>query len=401
MKAKRNSSVVLLLIVLFIYPLPQLAIDLYLPSWQSMGVFFHTSHEHIKTTLVIYLMSLGLSQIIYGPLSDKYGRKPMLLIGLCIFSVGTLCVFITHTIMALYLIRFIQGIGLGCGFSVASATLADLFTGKKLAAATSYSAMIFSISVIFAPVAGGYIQHHWGWQANFLAMLIYSIILMLLIACCVPETHKKTARHTMTLKQVGQLYAGFFIKPRFIGNILALTLAYGFVVAFNVVSPFLFLKTLHVAAFQYGILLGLVGLSYFMGSTINSFLIKRFSMRAVVNVGLLLMMCGSLVFLCLAYMHTENAYAIIATASCSVLGVGLVYPNCFARALDVYDEKGTAGAFIGAAAPIGTGIISAILARTTLPDILLLGVSYFIMTALTYAVIFWSRDTAKRVASSL
>jgi Arabinose efflux permease len=153
---------------------------------------FHTSNEMLQFSLVIYILFLGIAQLIYGPLSDRYGRKPILLFGCTLFFIASLASIFTHSINQFLLLRAIQGLGIGCGFTVASAILADIFTGKKLAQFTSYSAMVYSSSLIFAPVLGGYLQHYLGWQANLLVMAIYALALCVLIKFLLFETRKIT-----------------------------------------------------------------------------------------------------------------------------------------------------------------------------------------------------------------
>ena len=183
-----------LLSVLLIYPLPQIAIDIYLPSWPAMVSALHTSRELLQWSLTIYVLFLGMAQLIYGPLSDRFGRKPVLLFGIGVFFISSFMGMFVVSMGQLLVLRAIQGLSIGCGFTVASAILADVFQGNQLAKVTSYSAMIYSISLMFAPFIGGYLQHYIGWQANFGGMALYALILFLLIYLFVFETKDKQKR---------------------------------------------------------------------------------------------------------------------------------------------------------------------------------------------------------------
>ena len=201
-KSNKQVGWLFILTVLLIYPLPQVAIDIYLPSWPAMLYKLKGTEVLLQMSLTIYILFLGFAQLIYGPLSDRFGRKITLLIGCTIFLFASVaCVFVTSIYQLLFL-RALQGMGMGCGFAVASAILADIFDGKRLAQMTSYAAMVFSLSVILAPVMGGYLQHYMGWQANFFVMMIYAIFLLVMIYWFVFETNSNTKQKLLPKKVI-------------------------------------------------------------------------------------------------------------------------------------------------------------------------------------------------------
>ena len=359
--AIKNTAVIrwpFILAILLIYPLPQVAIDIYLPSWPAMVNALHTSVPLLQTSLTIYILFLGISQLFYGPCSDRFGRKPVLLIGCSIFLISSVAAIFITSINQLLLLRAVQGIGMGSGFSVASAVLADTFTGKRLAQMTAYSAMVYSLSGILAPLLGGYLQHYIGWQANFFAMAIYALTLIILLYLFVFETNQQPDKSAIQPKSIVKNYLVLLSDFRFTGNVICLMLLYGIMITFSVIGPFILQNVLHVNEINYGKLLLIVGLSYFVGATITSHLLKRFKVHAIIIAGFGIITISSLSLLIASTLHWFTPTSIILFTSLSIFGIGFVFPSCFANALEVFPTKGTSGAFIGSAILIGTSIIS-------------------------------------------
>ncbi len=368
-----------ILSVLLIYPLPQMAIDAYLPSWPAMVNEFHTTNQLLQLSLTMYVLFLGVAQLIYGPLSDRFGRRPVLFFGIALFFVSSLGCIFTHSIYQLLLCRAIQGLGIGCGFTVASSILADVFQGKQLAKIISYSAMVYSLSLIFSPAIGGYLQHYIGWQANFAMMAIYAIILFALIYFFVSETKDSKKIVTLSPSDIIKNYLLLFTSVKFIGVVMCLVLAYGIMITFNIVGPFLFQETLHISVLHYGQLLLLVGLSYFIGATLNSRIIKYTDIHVLIVSGLALMTFSSVGLLIASIIGSINVTSVMMFACLALFSLGLIYPNCFAYALDIFSEKGYASALIGSIILIGVSVISAIVSRYNVNHEFCLSITFLIL----------------------
>ena len=386
-KSNKQVGWLFILTVLLIYPLPQVAIDIYLPSWPAMLYKLKGTEVLLQMSLTIYILFLGFAQLIYGPLSDRFGRKITLLIGCTIFLFASVaCVFVTSIYQLLFL-RALQGMGMGCGFAVASAILADIFDGKRLAQMTSYAAMVFSLSVILAPVMGGYLQHYMGWQANFFVMMIYAIFLLVMIYWFVFETNSNTKQKLLP-KKVIKNYFVLLCNFQFLGNVICLSLVYGLMVSFNIVGPFLLQVVLNINEVSYGKLLLLVGLSYFIGATVNGFLLKNFDVHLITMFGLFVIIASSLGLLLAAIAQWFDSVSIIMFTCFSIAGMGLVYPNCFANALSVFEEKGASGAFIGSVILIGVAIIGVVVTRMHVSNEF--GLSYIYLTLSILSVVAYS-----------
>ncbi len=391
----KTTSWLFILTILLVYPLPQLAIDIYLPSWTAMTHSIQAATESLlQLSLTIYILFLGLTQLFYGPCSDRYGRKPILLIGSFIFLVSSIAAMFVTSINELLICRALQGIGMGCGFTVASAILGDIFTGKRLAQMTSYSAMLYSFTVIFAPVIGGYLQHYIGWQANFFVMTSYAFILLVFLYLFVSETNKQPDKTAFTPKKIFKNYLSLLSNFRFIVSVSCLTLAFGFMIVFNIVGPFMLQSILHVTAVAYGQLLLLVGLSYLIGVSINSRLLKKFKPSTLILLGIVMLFIASFGLLISSAFNWFSSASIILFTSLSIFATGFIFPNCFAQALEIFPGQGAASAFIASTGLIGTSLISIIVTHLHVIHEYTLSYIYITLTILC-ALSYFSLKIAK------
>lgn len=363
MKNKRLNFL-FIMTTLLIFPLPQLAIDLYLPSLPAMAESLHASNFLLQLSLTVYILTLGISQLFYGPCSDRFGRRPILLIGTIIFLIGSIaCIFAT-SIMQVLIFRAIQGFGMGCGFTVASSIIGDSFQGPQLARMTTFSSMIYSLSPILAPVLGGYLQYYIGWRANFSFIAIFSILVLLAILFFIPETNKNLDLSALKIKKLTLNYARIICNRRFIANVATLTLTFGIMITFNVVGPFLLQNVLNVSSVTYGQLLLLVGVSYLVGTTLNSQLLKSICIDYLILAGLVLMLLFGFSLLFSGWVGWFSTTSVMLFTCLEIFSTGLVFPNCFAKALEVFPENlGSATALIGSAGLIGTSMISVVVAH--------------------------------------
>ena len=382
--------------ILLVYPLPQMAIDIYLPSWPAMANNIHTSNELLQLSLTTYVLFLGIAQLIYGPISDRFGRRPTLLIGISLFFISSFCCIFAYSINQLLIFRAIQGLGIGCGFTVASAVLADVFEGDQLARVTSYSAMVYSLSLIIAPILGGYLQHYIGWRANFAAMAIYAAALFMLIYFFVAETKTNTKIVTLSYKTIIKNYLFLFTNLKFIGAVLCLTLAYGAIIAFNILGPFLMQDNLGISVVHYGQLLSLVGLSYFLGATCNSKMVKHVGTHPLTIFGLAIMIGSSIYLLTASFMNLLSIINVMTFVCLTIFSLGFIYPNCFACALNIFEEKGYASALIGSVILVGVSVISLILSNQNSNNKFCLSFTFFTLAMLSILSYILTRLTKSK-----
>ncbi|MDP2106085.1 MAG: MFS transporter, partial [Desulfobulbaceae bacterium] len=152
------------------------AIDMYLPALPSIGLSLGASMNAVQATLMVFFVSMGIGQIIYGPLSDMMGRKVPLYFGLVVFAIGSIGCALAPDIRMLVVFRFIQGLGACAGMVVPRAVVRDLYTGSDAARLMSRLMLVFSISPILAPLVGSVLIEWAGWRSVFWVVTVFAIL---------------------------------------------------------------------------------------------------------------------------------------------------------------------------------------------------------------------------------
>jgi len=374
-----KKSLLFIIAVLLIFPIPQIAIDLYLPSLPSMVSYFNTTSYYSLLTLTFYLLSLGIAQLIYGPCSDRWGRKPVLLAGIVIFFIGSIACVMASSIEQLIIFRVIQGFGMGCGLVVASAILGDSFTGKPLAKMTTWSSTIFSLSVLLAPLLGGYLQTVSGWRANFIFMASGGGIVFLTTLFFIPETNKQKDASALNLYKVIRNYFSIVSNIRFMCYVICLLFGYSLGITFNVVGPFLLQNIFHLSVMYSGIMLFLTGMAYLAGTLSNNHILNFFTVNTAILIGIMIMLGSAISLLFSGLAGWFTPLSIMLFTCLSIFGVGFIFPNCFAKGLEFFPEKlGSASAIISSAGLVGVSLVGGIVARISIHSAIALGVAFFI-----------------------
>ncbi|MBA3594975.1 MAG: Bcr/CflA family efflux MFS transporter, partial [Polaromonas sp.] len=170
------------------------AIDMYLPALPSIGQSLGASVGAVQASLMAFFISLGIGQIIYGPVSDMVGRKPPLYFGLALFAAASVGCALAPDVETLVVLRFIQGLGACAGMVIPRAVVRDLHTGTDAARLMSLLMLVFSVSPILAPLAGSLLIESLGWRSVFWAVTVAGVAGLVLLASSLPETRPPEQR---------------------------------------------------------------------------------------------------------------------------------------------------------------------------------------------------------------
>lgn len=325
-----------------------MATDIYLPSLPSLTRVLHGTIEQSQLTLTVYLLSFAVSQMIYGTLSDKYGRKPILLLGLSIFIIGSLVTVYAGSMSTLLLGRFIQGAGIGAVGSLSRVVMMDSFTGIRLVKIMSIAAMIIAIAPMLAPALGGFIQQYLGYQYNFYAMLFYGVFLFIATLFFLPETipHKNSGRispRTVLSNAIQVVKVKQFRQYCFISGI-----GFSIIMAYSMINPFLLQKILHLTPSQYGIALLAIGMGMVLGNFSNSQLIKAYAPERLVHGALMLVIAAASIMTLIGLMGILTVSSIVIPLFIIIFCFGIIFPNVTILALAPFNKnRGAAGALFG------------------------------------------------------
>lgn len=273
MTANRTGSMVFVLGMLA--ATGPMAIDMYLPSIPAMALALRASEGAVQLTLMTFFAGLMLGQLAYGPLSDKFGRKPLAYLGLGVFTLGSIACALATGIVQLQWLRFLQGIGGSIGMVIAFAVIKDHFAGPDVGKMMSLVLAVLGITPVLAPLGGDLLQGVGSWRTIFWFMAAYGIVLALMIAALLPETRSAADRRAFVLGRTLHNYGRIFIDKRFIPFTLALCSAQAGFFAYLAGSASVFISEHHLTSTQFSLIFGLNAVGLMAAALINPLLHKR------------------------------------------------------------------------------------------------------------------------------
>lgn len=343
----KHLNLKILILLTLLLALPITTTDIYLPSIYSIQDFFKSDIFSVQLTLTVYFIVFSCIQLIYGFLSDLFGRKIITLWSLAIYILGTLICIVSQTIETLIAGRIIQALGAGSAITV-FAVIRDSYESVAVARIISYMSAVVAISPIIAPIIGGFLQTIFCWQANFIFLLLVSIILFLSAVYILPETK----RHSQIggAKTLITNYVNLAINTNYIPYAFGAAFAFGALFSYISGAPHIFLNLLGYSPEHFAIVFAIAAIGYVFGSLINPKLINIFGINKVLYIGIINIIFGGII-MCLFCLYTDNAvlaFGIIASQLICEFGISVTVPICTTKALQpVPENAGQASALIG------------------------------------------------------
>ena len=262
-----------LFVVLFIIPLSGLGTDISVPSLPAISNAFHISTSLAQTSVAIYIFGYGIGQLIIGPISDHYGRKPIVVIGFLLYIMLIIVFLLFPTVRSLMVSRFLQGLVLAAAIVPCRSILADVASGELYKKLVNYMTISWSFGVVFSPVIGGYVQHYFGWEYNFYFLLAYSSCALLLFVVVYRETHFPDA--AFSIRVAYKNYRTLLTDIQFVSSLFLLGLISSLIILFNIVAPFLVQVQLNLSSIDYGNLAFLIGIAWLFGNIVSRIFIAK------------------------------------------------------------------------------------------------------------------------------
>ena len=371
-------------IILFIITgLGQFTMDLYLPSMPYLTNYFQVTPVLMQYTLGFFLLFMMLSQLIYGPISDHYGRKRTLGFGISILITGTFLCLIAKIYVVFLLGRCLQGIGIGATSSLCRAIARDLFRGKYLQKISSIMMIIWSISLVVAPLIGGIIQYYLTWRVDFLLLLVMHVFIFLLVCSILKESNhiKIMTNIKIEVNSIFRAYRYCFLNKPFMYNCLICALGACVIYIYNFEAPFLIQIKLTYSAIIYGVVSFLITLGYVLGAFLNLKLIKITETDKLIKLIAFMASGFSLIMLALSY-YNQLSLEIISLMFFLTFAVGILISNKMAKAFDGLKEYiGVASSVYGAIVFISGFLCNLIAAYLIRQNFMLFSLLIFILFA--------------------
>ncbi|RMO15296.1 MFS permease [Pseudomonas cichorii] len=336
----------------------QLGSNMYLPSMPGMARSFGVDFATIQLTFSIYLAAMAIGQLIVGSLSDRYGRRPMLLIGLSGFVLGSVVCLIADDIGVLFLGRILQAVGGCAGITLGRSIVRDIYPTHLVASRLGYISMGMAIPPMIAPTIGGVLDTTYGWRASFFILLLLGAVVCLAAFWKLPET-KPNRGATASMQHLLQSYRSLFGSSVFWAYTLASSFLFAAFYAFVAGAPYVMIELMGRSPAEYGIYYAPLPIGYILGN----FAVGRFGARLGQNRMILAGM--GITLLSVVAMGAAHAagvlspFTLFAPVFFVSLGSGMALPGCIAGAVSVKPEAAGAAAGLSGSLQIGVGAVIA------------------------------------------
>jgi DHA1 family bicyclomycin/chloramphenicol resistance-like MFS transporter len=353
-----------------------LGVDMYLPALPALAESFATNATRVQLTLSAFFLGLSIGQVFYGSLADRYGRRPMLLIGMVLFVLASIGCATATSVDALIVWRFLQALGSCSGMVIATAVVRDLYSPAEGAHMISRMMLVMGAAPILAPLLGGFVLSLFGWQAIFWFMVFYGVALSVALATFLPETRPAHTHGPNSVWAALKVYASVISHRRFQGYALSRGLAQGGMFAYIAGSPFVFMTLHGVPAQYFGLLFGLNAIGIIGASQINIRLLKKHSPDRILRGALAGIGIAGLLLSAAAMLPLSSGIpgfvALLVPLFAIMALTGLVQPNATVMAMAPFgDRAGSASALIGtlmfAIAAVVSGTVAFLNDGTALP----------------------------------
>lgn len=326
-----------------------LSIDMYLPAFPAIGREFAATGR-VELTLASFFTGLALGQLFYGPLSDRFGRKPPLYAGLALYTVASIGAALAGHIEALIAWRFLQGLGGCAGMVIARAVVRDRCQPAEAAQAFSMLMLVMGLAPILAPLLGSYLLLAGGWRSLFLVLATFGAFCLLLAWHGLGESLVRRLPR-LELRKVLAAYSGLLRDRHFTGHVLASGLAFSGMFAYIAGSPFVLMQLHGLDARSYGWVFGGNALGLIAAAQVNAHLLRRnrCDMRTLLRRGLATAALAGSSLLTLALAGQLGLPTLLPGLFLYVASLGFISPNAGASALAGHGHQaGTASALMGA-----------------------------------------------------
>jgi len=325
-----------------------LTTDMYLPSLPDIVHRLDTTTADGQLTISAYLIGFAIGQIVYGPVSDRHGRKPVLIGALLLYSTASLICALSGSIEMLIGARAVQALG-GCGGIVlARAIVRDLYSGARAGRELSLIASVMALAPVFAPLLGGVVHAAFGWRAVFFTLVAAGIAGIGVIWQLLPETLERRADEPLTF---GSMMASFRLLARNAGYLAYLGLAtvcYAGLFAWISAASFVLQNLYGLTPLRFSFVFTIGSLGFMIGAGLASRMVGWLGIDATIGIGGLCMTLGGLAMVASVALGLTSSLSLVLPMALYLAGLGMVLPQSIAGALTPFPERaGAASSLLG------------------------------------------------------
>lgn len=349
-----------------------LSIDMYLPAFPAIAKNLNTTVSEVTLSLSSFFIGISAGQLLYGPLLERFGRKPPLYAGLCFYFLASVGCAFAQSVHLLIMFRLFQGLG-GCvGMVAARAMVRDLFEVKENAKVFSMLMLVVSVSPIIAPTVGGYITAALGWRYIFAILILVVLIILAGTYFFLPESKKPDTGFSLKPAPIIRNFASVLKNTHFITYALTGAVSSAGLYAYLGGSPHVFMEIYKVNGVQFGWIFAVIAAGLIGASQVNNLALKKYSSEQVIRMASCSQTIVGILFVGLTLLGWANVFLTVFLIFIFLACQGFIFPNATALALaPMGHNAGNASALIGTIqmtiGACASAIVSVLQNRTALP----------------------------------
>ncbi|MCY1706583.1 multidrug effflux MFS transporter [Pannonibacter sp. SL95] len=335
---------------------------LYTPAMPVLAEAFDTSRSMIKLTLTAYFAGFALTQLICGPLTDAFGRRPVTLAFLLLYLASTLLATFAPTVEWMIVARTLQGIGAAVGISVSRAIVRDQFTGQTSARIMNTIGTMLAIGPAISPTIGGLTLELFGWREIFWFMVVYGVVLMLAVALWMAETNRFIDRANLRPARLVSNYITLLRDPSFLRPSLLVGFGIGSIYTLATILPFVLIDQLGLSPSQFGFGMMVQSGSFISGTLVTGRLLRRVEADRLIPYGLTGLVLASTAMVATHQLLPMSFLAVMLPVGLFAFSLATVLPAAMTTSLQGFPQMAGAAASMTGFLQFGTGILGSALA---------------------------------------
>jgi len=349
-----------------------LTTDMYLPSLPEIARVFGASTAQVQLTISSYLIGFAIGQIVYGPFSDRHGRKPVILAAAALYCLATLGCALSTSVEMLIVARFVQAIGGSGGIVLARAIVRDLYSGARAGRELSVMASVMALAPVIAPVIGGSLQTAFGWRASFFLLAACGVIGIALIYLLLPETLAKRATEPVSPASMLNSYRIVARNRCYLAYLSLVALSYAGLFAWISGASFVLQDLYGLSPFRFGVAFALGSVGYMTGSAIAARFVGKLGLDLTAGLGAVTLAAGGFGMIAAVGFGLTSAASIVLPVAVYLAGLGMVLSQGIAGAMSPFPERaGAASSLLGfvqqTAAAVCGAVVGVLLGQNAWP----------------------------------
>src|SRR5262245_33184710 len=369
-----------------------LSVDMYLPSLPDIGRELAAPPAQVQLTISFYLVGFALGQIVYGPISDRHGRKPILLAALALFSTAGLACAFASSIEVVIIARFVQAFGGSGAVVLAGAIVRDLCSDARAGLELPLCVRFRAAPPTIAPLIGSALQVAFSWRAIFVTLFALGSVAAVVVGCLLPETLKSRAPEPLSLLSTMRVYRTFMKNSSFLAHLGIVTCSFMGLFAWISGASFVLQDLFGLSAPAFGVAFSLGSGGYVLGTVLGAGIVTHIGLDRTIGLGGVALAVGGLAMVAAVTLGLTSAASLVLPAALYLAGLGLAMPQGFAGAMSPFqDRAGAASSLVGFVQQTSAAALGAVVGHTLGQTAWPLAIAIAAMGCLTLVIWMFSR----------